>query len=319
VVAERFRLLDQVPVPDLGPLMASTPAATPGPSSGRRRVVLAVAAAPGRRRFVLAVAAAAAVLALATGAFVAALGDDNSSVEVAGELVSTDVADVAEGGGSTDGSASSSSDDGENRRGSTLLVPQASRSENSPTSTESGDGDGDRDGVSTDVIDAADGDGGSATPSTTVVDPPDSEPTIRSSVTTMPPETSSPDTSIPKTTVPETTVWETSVPETTVPEGELRSLTGIVTEVMLDCQRHLVLNERGEVVDGPAIMCDGGSFIVVNDVRIFTTSGYVPADMAFNKHPEGIKPGQRVSVIGLMIGPRTMTLNCDRCGVRIIG
>ena len=88
---------------------------------------------------------------------------------------------------------------------------------------------------------------------------------------------------------------------------------------MTDCVSNLLLNDAGEVVEGGPVMCDGGSYIVVNGTRIFTSSGFVSADLAFDKHPKNLKPGQRVSVTAARTGGPSgpLTVACDVCGVRI--
>lgn len=81
-----------------------------------------------------------------------------------------------------------------------------------------------------------------------------------------------------------------------------------------------MLTETGRVVQGGPISCDGGSSIVVVGTRVFTSSGFTSADLAFDKHPSNLKPGQEVSVTAVRTGGATgpLTLNCDSCRVRIV-
>ncbi len=81
-----------------------------------------------------------------------------------------------------------------------------------------------------------------------------------------------------------------------------------------------MLTETGRVVQGGPISCDGGSSIVVVGTRVFTSSGFTSADLAFDKHPSNLKPGQEVSVTAVRTGGTAgpLTLNCDSCRVRIV-
>lgn len=97
--------------------------------------------------------------------------------------------------------------------------------------------------------------------------------------------------------------------------GEVVTVAGLVSEVFQDCQSWLVLNENGEAEHRDGVSCDGGSFIMVEGQRIQTTSGYVAADAAFNKHPSGLEPGEFVVVTAINGPYGGLTLDCDRCGV----
>lgn len=95
-------------------------------------------------------------------------------------------------------------------------------------------------------------------------------------------------------------------------------ISGVVTEVMTDCASHLVLGADGSVENAGAVTCDGGSFVIINGTRIYTSSGYVPAELAFDKHSSKLRPGMSATVIAAPItdgGP--LGLRCDACSLQI--
>ncbi len=97
------------------------------------------------------------------------------------------------------------------------------------------------------------------------------------------------------------------------------AVRGTVTEVFTDCVSRLVLTETGQVVETGLISCDGGSFIVVDGTRVFTSSGYTSADLAFDKHPSNLKPGMDVLVTAVRRGGSgPLTLDCDSCRIRLV-
>lgn len=104
--------------------------------------------------------------------------------------------------------------------------------------------------------------------------------------------------------------------------SDVKIITGIVREIHLDCNPRTYLNEDNEVVidDGP-ILCDAGTFVKVNDTRIQTASGFVPAELAFDKHPEGLKLGDEVTAFAAAneFAPGEFTLNCDKCRMVVLG
>lgn len=255
VVAQRFELLKRATPPAVEP---ASPEAAPGVDA---------TSGSDRRRFLLATAAAAALLVAAVAAFVVAGNGD--SVEVAGDVDSSE--EAADG------------------------VGDESDQDAVPTTVPPPDADGSTTTamlVSTDSVETA------------------------SSAETSPDETSVP-TEPPETS--ETTSAENppTNPETTIPaDGDLVTIRGVITEVMLDCNSHLILKDNGEVEQSDAIMCDGGNFIVVDGNQISTTSGFVPADMAFNNHPDWIKPGLQVTVTAFRERAGWLHLNCDECRIR---
>ncbi len=96
---------------------------------------------------------------------------------------------------------------------------------------------------------------------------------------------------------------------------------GQVTEVFTDCRSRLILNAAGEVETVGPISCDGGSHIVVNGTKIQTSSGFVAAEDAYDKHPAGLLPGRSVTVTAIPAGATggRLTLDCVQCGVALGG
>jgi len=239
-----------------------------------------------RSRFLLAVAAAAVLLIVAAGAFLfASPGDED--IDVAGDLVSESGAELST---TATTAATLSVEPRVSDRETTTTPPQADSDNPVPSNS---------------------------VPNPTQVDQNSSSTVPETGETKETGPTTVPETTIPETTVPKTTVPETTVPRNTLPpEAELVTIRGVVTEVMLDCQGHLTLNEDGTIDTSGAIMCDGGNFIVVDGTRISTSSGYVPAEMAFNNHPEWLRPGLRVTVTAVRDSGGWVHVNCDACGVR---
>lgn len=182
---------------------------------------------------------------------------------------------------------------------------------------EDGDG-GDAEPITVEVPGDTDEDAGS-TPTTGTTLPPTSatsETTAASSSETSLDDADGDDTtgSVPskQTTVPERPTGSVIDPSKS---GEMVTIAGIVAEVFRDCQSWLVLNSDGEPESRPEVSCDGGSFVVVDGQRIQTTSGYVAAADAFDKHPAGVQPGDFVVVTAINGPYGGLTLNCDGCGV----
>ncbi len=101
------------------------------------------------------------------------------------------------------------------------------------------------------------------------------------------------------------------------PPVETTRISGTVTEVMVDCVSHQVLGDDGSIQDVGAVTCDGGSFIVVNGTRIFTSAGYTAAEFYWDKHNSKLRPGISVSVVAAPVAGGPLGLACDECGVRI--
>ena len=125
-------------------------------------------------------------------------------------------------------------------------------------------------------------------------------------------------TTVNKDKQPSETIWPQD------PNAEATStvsIRGLVTEVFTDCQSHLVLNEAGQVVDGGPVSCDGGSYVVVDGTKVFTSSGFTSADLAFDKHPRNMKPGLQVAVVATAIGGAggPLGLACSTCQITPVG
>ncbi len=239
-----------------------------------------------RTRFLTAVAACVGLLAVGAIAIVAAnAGDETGDVDVAGEAAEVDVAVTA--GGTAGGVAADSS--------APLVVegdPATSTTVHSTATTVADDANsGD-----TDEADVAVGE---------AQEPPETTDLVT--------------TTTEKETTPPT---EEPPPDDGGESGSDKiSIRGVVTEVFTDCSSRLVLNEAGEVVQGGPVTCDGGSYITVDGTRIFTSSGFTSADLAYDKHPVNLKPGQEVAVTAAPIGGAggPLGLACDTCRVRVIG
>ncbi|MEL6984692.1 MAG: hypothetical protein AAFO29_19855 [Actinomycetota bacterium] len=183
----------------------------------------------------------------------------------------------------------------------------------------------------TDAGESDDGAAGDAEPMTVEVPDETAAEVTPTTGTTLPPTSASTDT-VPSSTeaTDDDTTDDTvdAIPlDTTIPgrptgsvvdpskAGEMATLSGPVTEIFTDCQSWLVLNEDGEAEHRNDISCDGGSFITVQGQRIQTTSGFVPAELAFDKHPVGLQPGDAVVVTAIHGPYGGLTLDCDSCGI----
>lgn len=149
-------------------------------------------------------------------------------------------------------------------------------------------------------------DGVEATPSVTA-DSGASDTTVPTTTTTEATTTTEPP--------PETTA--TTVAETTEPEGpELQIVSGTVTEVFTDCYTHLILTEEGESVVIEPVSCDGGSWVIIDGVRIETASGFVLTDdEVFDHHIRDLQPGEVATAVAVLTDADTLDLNCDECGL----
>ena len=104
------------------------------------------------------------------------------------------------------------------------------------------------------------------------------------------------------------------------PTGEKTVIVrGQVSEVFTDCRSRLILNAAGEVESVGPVSCDGGSHIVVEGTRIHTSSGFVAADDAYDKHIPTLRPGQTVTVTAIPTGATggRLTLDCVLCGITL--
>jgi len=308
-LAERFAVLDRLtppPAPTTGgaPLPARTDTDSPLPSTVEVLPTRVVGADRWRRTALVGAAAAVVVVAgLAAFTFGGGDGETGPGLVEAGPAAGTDEVD-----GSTDASIEATTTDDEGD-GSDRFDGSSSEAITVEVPTE--DGGSDSSGG------ADDGEAGSTTtssvPSTTAT----SETTATTATTAADDggddgDPGDSDELIPKnTTIPERPTGSIVNPG----DGQLVTVTGIVDEVFSDCEAWLVLNENGEAEHQPGVSCDGGSFIVVGGNRIQTSSGFVAAEMAFDKHPDALQPGKFVTVTAINGPYGVLTLDCDRCGI----
>ncbi len=278
-VAQKFELLDRV----------EPPALSLDPSSTRSQVAadpMAGNTSP-ERRYLVPLAAAAATVILAISA-VALTGGSDKRVETA---------DDGEASAALQSDTRSSGDDGENG--------DASAAEEEAPSDEMDDG------TATPDEEAEADEAGTSTAPALTVEPKPTTSSIRTTTTEAEATTTTP---VEETTTTPTTEKTT----TTVAEAmDVVVLRGVVSEVMTDCVGNVYLDPNGEIVNGP-VLCDGGSYVVVDGTRVQTSAGYTFEEFAFNKHDPDIRPGQKVSVTagreGGSNGP--LSLRCETCQIR---
>lgn len=280
MIADRFRVLDRVTPPDVGGRTMAM--AAPGDTNGSD---------PSGRRsgFLVAVAASVAVLAVGVVAVVAATGGVGGGGQLTDETGEAgDVPIVADGAPGT----------------TTALVVEGDSVVGSTTRSEvDGEESDSSEGVSGDSVTAADGASNAGT----------SSPSNGSTGSDSGSESGEGGGGTATTDGSPTTGGSGDAAAGTV------ALRGTVTEVFTDCVSRLLLTEAGQVVQGGPISCDGGSYIVVDGTRVFTSSGFTSADLAFDKHPSNLMPGQEVSVTASRVGTSgPLTLACDTCRVRIV-
>ncbi len=290
MIADRFRVLDRITPPDVTrhPLAMAAPG-RPVDSEPRGR----------RSGFLLAVAACLGALVLGIGALVAVNdGDGTDLVEQADEVGDNPI--VADDADDTSDATVPLVVDGE--------VASTTRSESDDDET--GPAESGADGVeSGSASEGSSGDDGSG----------DQAPTTAAGPDVVAPAADG-DRPVATFSTATTDVLPTSGGDGGGEAAGTVSLRGTVTEVFTDCVSRFVLTEAGEVVASGPISCDGGSYIIVDGTRVFTSSGFTSADLAFDKHPSTLKPGQQVSVTATRTGGAggPLTLDCDSCAVRII-
>ena len=74
-----------------------------------------------------------------------------------------------------------------------------------------------------------------------------------------------------------------------------KTISGVVEEVFEDCSRWRVF-EDGKVVEKDQISCDGGSFIVVDGVKIKTSAGFTTPENYFVYEIDDLTPGDESTV-----------------------
>jgi len=99
------------------------------------------------------------------------------------------------------------------------------------------------------------------------------------------------------------------------PPAATGTKTGIVTKIIPNCGAVVELIDGKEVVDKESSgICDGGSFIRVDDLLIQTATGLVASGM-FDKSVAGIKLGDKVTAKYVEDKNGLATLNCANCGI----
>lgn len=95
--------------------------------------------------------------------------------------------------------------------------------------------------------------------------------------------------------------------------GVVKAVSGQVTEVFEDCSRHLIL-EDGVVIESDEVSCDGGSYIVIDGIIVYTASGFVPENESYSTDLEGLAPGDYAEVTYITTAYSNQ-INCDECGL----
>ncbi len=317
MIAERFSQLDSVAAPPAEAILDQADGETLVPVGAAASTVGATSAVASPSPLggvtpyrVVAAAAAAVVLAVGAVALSSRGGDTVGTDEVAGEAVVEADADDAAQQDDDDGLTSQVVDDDPEEPAD--VMTEETSDEDASLEDDSPDGEDDDAGVLVIEDDDESGDDGSDTGDesavpTTLADPDD--------------ESEGGADAEPEDEMPEEPADELP-PPTTEPvdsggSADTTRISGLVTEVMVDCQSHQVLGDNGKVEDTGAVTCDGGSFIVVNGTRIFTSAGFTAAEFYWDKHNPKLRPGLNVSVVAAPIAGGPLGLACDECGVRI--
>ncbi len=306
VIAERFRLLDRVDAPDASAVATVTQSRhQPRPQPER----------PGRRSpFLVAVAACVGLLVVGAGAILALNRSSQTNlIEGADETVDGAEIPVVTSDRTTTTAA---------------LVIDGDSVVSTSRSSDTGDADGAESGSDESTTDGTPvDDTGSESSSPTAVGDvggampaDDGDRTAVTTPTESDRDVNGGDGELTTTVYREKNPTETNDSDPGDKAPETVTLQGMVTEVFTDCVGHLVLNEAGDVVDGGPVTCDGGSYIVVDRIRVFTSSGFTTADKAYDKHPSELRPGRQVSVTAAPIGGTIgrLGLACSTCEVRVL-
>ena len=156
-------------------------------------------------------------------------------------------------------------------------------------------------------------DGVEATPSVTA-DSGASDTTVPTTATTEAPTTTTNTTTTEPTTTAKDVITVPYSPPTASDGTVLTVVSGTVTEVFTDCYQHLILTEDGGVDDSGPVTCDGGSWVVINGIRIGTASGFVRSDDdVYDKHLRDLQPGDLASAIAIPTANGALNLNCEGC------
>lgn len=99
--------------------------------------------------------------------------------------------------------------------------------------------------------------------------------------------------------------------------GTIGVVSGVVTEVFQDCGSHLVL-ENGRVVERGAVICDGGSYIVVDGETIRTSAGFTVAEEYYDVDISNLTPGDNVEVYYVTNELGVNELDCNDCTIEVL-
>ena len=302
IVADRFRLLDRVDPGEFG-----------GPGRPPGRVPSGGETGPSRVRYLLAGATVAAVVGLSAVALARAGTDGELEASADGDVQieseSTTEPPVAGDDREDNGSLRVEvPDDGVDDGGEDRSTADRS-TEDRPSDTET------ETETETEVA-TADRAPGSAVTTVSTEAPPQTTTAAPAKTTIGGAATST--TKAP----PQTTTVDLSDKSSLLkpPTGEKTVIVrGQVNEVFTDCRSRLILNAAGEVESVGPVSCDGGSYIVVEGTKIHTSSGFVAADDAYDKHIPTLRPGQTVTVTAIPTGATggRLTLDCVSCGITL--
>lgn len=313
IIAERFSVLDR----------ATMPRRHTAPSAAAEEPAVAIRGGGKRPWYHLAAAAAFAVVA---GASVVAIAQRGQQQDV-----------EATTGGDVSIEADRAADDEAEKRSLTVEVPSTGAA--AAETAESGDGSRDPSPTGDDAT--GDGPADEAASATTTTTRRSEQSTgndagsaiERTTGSTEAPEPPATQTTRPASTAEASPTSAEATPRTTTtrdmtpgsswlnppaPE-KMITITGVVTEVFTDCMSRMILNGAGKVEIITPVSCDGGSYIIVDGMRIQTTSGFTEPDDHFGKHPTWLRPGHtvRVTAIPTGAGGRLLTLDCVQCLVEL--
>jgi len=99
--------------------------------------------------------------------------------------------------------------------------------------------------------------------------------------------------------------------------GGTEVVSGTVTEVFTDCYAHLVLTDDGEIDVIEPVSCDGGSWVIIDGIRVATASGFVLTDdEVFDRHIRDLQPGETATAVATATSGGALNLDCDECSLR---
>ncbi|MBI3889228.1 hypothetical protein HY312_01450 [Candidatus Saccharibacteria bacterium] len=101
------------------------------------------------------------------------------------------------------------------------------------------------------------------------------------------------------------------------PDLKTYELSGKVTRIQTSCSDKM-LNENEEIVPGPSHgLCDGGSFVYIDDQPIYVASGAVSRDKAFSVNIDSIRLGGYATAKYAESESGSKTLHCSQCSINV--